>query len=36
MSTPEEEGMDSKELAKLVDFGTVHSFDSQVLIAAMP
>jgi CubicO group peptidase (beta-lactamase class C family) len=24
----EEQGMDSKELAKLVDFGTVHSFDS--------
>lgn len=28
MSSPEMEGMDSKELAKLVDFGTVHSFDS--------
>jgi CubicO group peptidase (beta-lactamase class C family) len=27
-SSPEEQGMDSKELAKLVDFGTVHSFDS--------
>jgi len=27
-STPETEGMDSKELAKLVDFGTVHRFDS--------
>jgi hypothetical protein len=28
MSIPEVEGMDSKELAKLVDFGTVHRFDS--------
>jgi CubicO group peptidase (beta-lactamase class C family) len=27
-STPENEGMGSKELAKLVDFGTVHDFDS--------
>jgi CubicO group peptidase (beta-lactamase class C family) len=27
-SSPEEQGMDSKELAKLVDFGAVHSFDS--------
>jgi CubicO group peptidase (beta-lactamase class C family) len=27
-SSPEEQGMDSKELVKLVDFGTVHSFDS--------
>ena len=27
-STPEEEGMDSKELAKLVDWGTTHNFDS--------
>jgi CubicO group peptidase (beta-lactamase class C family) len=26
-SSPEEQGMDSKELAKLVDFGAVHSFD---------
>jgi CubicO group peptidase (beta-lactamase class C family) len=28
ISTPEEEGMDSKELAKLVDWGTTHNFDS--------
>src|ERR1700740_596393 len=28
MSTPEEEGMDATELAKLVDWGTTHSFDS--------
>jgi len=28
ISTPEEQGMDSKEVAKSVDFGTVHSFDS--------
>ena len=27
-SSPEEQGMDSKELAKLVDFGTMHNFDS--------
>ena len=27
-SAPEEEGMDSKELAKLVDWGTTHDFDS--------
>jgi Beta-lactamase len=27
-SSPEEQGMDSKELAELVDFGTTHSFDS--------
>ena len=26
-SSPEEEGMDSKELAKLVDWGTTHNFD---------
>jgi CubicO group peptidase (beta-lactamase class C family) len=32
VSTPEEEGMDSKELAKLVDWGTGHAFDS-VLVA---
>ena len=32
MSTPEEEGMDSKQLSKLVDWGTAHSFDS-VLVA---
>ena len=28
ISTPEEQGMDSKEVAKSVDFGRVHSFDS--------
>jgi len=27
-SSPEEQGMDSKELAKLVDFGTTLSLDS--------
>ena len=27
-SSPEEEGMDSKELVKLVDWGTTHNFDS--------
>src|SRR6201987_3499140 len=27
-SSPEEEGMDSKELAKSVDWGTTHNFDS--------
>jgi CubicO group peptidase (beta-lactamase class C family) len=27
-SSPEEQGMDSKELARLVDFGMTHSFDS--------
>jgi CubicO group peptidase (beta-lactamase class C family) len=27
-SSPEEQGMDSKALANLVDFGTTHSFDS--------
>jgi hypothetical protein len=32
MSTPETEGMDSKELAKLVDFGTVHRFDSLLVV----
>lgn len=31
-SAPEEEGMDSKELAKLVDWGRAHRFDS-VLVA---
>jgi len=31
-SSPEEEGMDSKELAKLVDFGTMHSFDSLMVV----
>ncbi|HEX6564287.1 MAG TPA: serine hydrolase [Chthoniobacterales bacterium] len=30
-SSPEEEGMDSKELAKLVDWGTTHNFDSLLL-----
>jgi CubicO group peptidase (beta-lactamase class C family) len=28
ISTPGKEGLDSKELAKLVDFGTTHRFDS--------
>ena len=32
VSTPEEEGLDSKELSRLVDWGRAHSFDS-VLIA---
>jgi hypothetical protein len=32
VSTPEEEGMDSRELAQLVDWGTAHHFDS-VLVA---
>ena len=32
MSTPEVEGMDSKELAKLVDFETTHSFDSLMVV----
>jgi Beta-lactamase len=32
MSTPEVEGMDSKELAKLVDWGTTHSFDSLLVV----
>ena len=32
MSTPEAEGMDSKELAKLVDWGTTHSFDSLLVV----
>jgi len=27
-SSPEQQGLDSKELAKLVDFGTTHGFDS--------
>src|SRR3984893_1125581 len=31
-STPEEEGMDSKELAKLVDWGTTHNFDSLLVL----
>jgi CubicO group peptidase (beta-lactamase class C family) len=32
VSTPEAEGMDSKELAKLVDWGTTHSFDSLLVV----
>ena len=32
MSTPEVEGMDSKELVKLVDWGTTHSFDSLLVV----
>jgi hypothetical protein len=32
MSTPEKEGMDSKELANLVDFGAKHSFDSLLVV----
>jgi hypothetical protein len=32
MSTPEQEGMDSKELAKLVDLGTTQSFDSLLIM----
>ncbi len=31
-SSPEEQGMDSKELAKLVDFGASHSFDSLLIV----
>src|SRR5271165_2546072 len=31
-STPEEQGMDSQELAKLVDFGTTHSLDSLLVV----
>ena len=31
-STPEEQDMDSKELAELVDFGTMHSFDSLLVV----
>jgi hypothetical protein len=27
-ASPEEQGMDSKELAELIDFGTAHGFDS--------
>jgi CubicO group peptidase (beta-lactamase class C family) len=30
-SSPEEQGIDSKELAKLVDFGMVHRFDSLLM-----
>ena len=32
MSTPEEQGMDSAELANLVDFGAKHSFDSLLVV----
>jgi CubicO group peptidase (beta-lactamase class C family) len=31
-SSPEEQGMDSKELAKLVDFGTTYNFDSLLVV----
>ena len=31
-SSPEEQGVDSKELAKLVDFGTTSSFDSLLVV----
>jgi hypothetical protein len=31
-STPEEQGMDSSELATLVDFGGSHSFDSLLVV----
>jgi hypothetical protein len=31
-SSPEEQGMGSKELADLVDFGTTHSFDSLLVV----
>ena len=31
-SSPEEQGMDSKELAMLVDFGTSHNFDSLLVV----
>ena len=32
MSSPEEQGIDSKELANLIDFGTTHSFDSLLVV----
>jgi hypothetical protein len=32
MSSPENEGMDSKELAKLVDFGVSRSFNSLLVV----
>jgi CubicO group peptidase (beta-lactamase class C family) len=32
MSTPEEQGMDSEDLANLVDFGAKHSFDSLLVV----
>jgi CubicO group peptidase (beta-lactamase class C family) len=32
ISTPEEEGMDSKELAQLIDWGISHSFDSFLIV----
>lgn len=31
-SSPEEQGMDSQELAKLVDFGTTHSLDRLLVV----
>jgi CubicO group peptidase (beta-lactamase class C family) len=31
-SSPEEQGMGSKELAKLVDFGTTHGLDSLLVV----
>jgi hypothetical protein len=31
-SSPEEQGMDSKELAKLVEFGKTHSLDSLLVV----
>jgi CubicO group peptidase (beta-lactamase class C family) len=31
-ATPEKEGMDSKELAKLVDWGTTHGFDCLLVV----
>jgi CubicO group peptidase (beta-lactamase class C family) len=31
-SSPEQEGIDSKELVKLVDFGTIRSFDSLLVV----
>jgi hypothetical protein len=31
-SSPEEQGIDSKEIVKLLDFGTTHSFDSLLIV----
>jgi CubicO group peptidase (beta-lactamase class C family) len=31
-SSPEEEGMDSKQLANVVDFGTTHGFESLLIV----
>jgi CubicO group peptidase (beta-lactamase class C family) len=31
-SSPEEQGMDSKDVANLVDFGTTHNFDSLLVV----